>query len=117
ELRQQIVSGKLPPGTELPTERELAASHNMSRDAARQALAALRGEGLVVTRQGSVWKVPEEHERQVVLLPPGAGMRSRMPTPDDRAKFGLHEGVPVIVVETGTTVTLYPGDRTMVRAT
>lgn len=47
-----ITSGRLAPGARLPTEQEMIASTGVSRTVVREAVAALRAEGLVVTRQG-----------------------------------------------------------------
>lgn len=52
-LATEIVSGKLPPGARLPTEQEMVAAMGVSRTVVREAVAALRAEGLVVTRQGA----------------------------------------------------------------
>lgn len=51
-LRDQIESGALPPGSRIPTEAELAERHDASRNTVRLALDRLRGDGLVVSRQG-----------------------------------------------------------------
>jgi GntR family transcriptional regulator, transcriptional repressor for pyruvate dehydrogenase complex len=51
-LRSDIMNGKLPPGSRLPTEQEMIASLGVSRTVVREAVAALRAEGLVATRQG-----------------------------------------------------------------
>lgn len=51
-LTQQIVSGTLAPGSRLPTEQEMTAAMGVSRTVVREAVAALRAEGLVMTRQG-----------------------------------------------------------------
>jgi DNA-binding FadR family transcriptional regulator len=51
-LTADIVSGKLPPGSQLPTEQEMIAATGVSRTVVREAVAALRADGLVVTRQG-----------------------------------------------------------------
>jgi GntR family transcriptional regulator len=53
ELRQQILSADRAPGDRLPSESELAAIYRTSRPTVRRALAVLRGEGLIVTGQGS----------------------------------------------------------------
>lgn len=53
ELRDQILSGERAPGERMPSESELAAAHSTSRPTVRRALAVLRGEGLIVTGQGS----------------------------------------------------------------
>jgi DNA-binding GntR family transcriptional regulator len=51
--RDQIVSGSLAEGSELPSERQLAVEWDISRPTATRALAALRSLGLVESRQGS----------------------------------------------------------------
>jgi DNA-binding FadR family transcriptional regulator len=52
-LAAEIMSGQLPPGARLPTEQEMVAAMGVSRTVVREAVAALRAEGLVVTRQGA----------------------------------------------------------------
>lgn len=52
-IAERIRGGQLAPGARLPTEAELAAGAGVSRAVVREAVAALRAEGLVVTRQGS----------------------------------------------------------------
>ena len=49
----EIRSGRLAPGARLPTEQELMGAMGVSRTVVREAVAALRAEGLVTTRQGS----------------------------------------------------------------
>jgi DNA-binding FadR family transcriptional regulator len=51
-LTADITSGKLQPGARLPTEQELIAMTGVSRTVVREAVAALRADGLIVTRQG-----------------------------------------------------------------
>src|SRR5258705_4371709 len=46
-LRDKIVDDQLGPHTLLPSERELAAQHQVSRMTARQALSLLESEGMV----------------------------------------------------------------------
>ncbi|MFW6695521.1 GntR family transcriptional regulator [Streptomyces sp. MAR4 CNX-425] len=50
ELRARIMAGDHAPGSRLPTLPELAATHGVSETTIRQALAMLRGEGLIETR-------------------------------------------------------------------
>lgn len=52
QLADQIRSGRLAPGARLPTEEALTRAARVSRTVVREAVAALRAEGLVVTRQG-----------------------------------------------------------------
>jgi len=52
ELREQIRTGGYPPGSRLPTMSVLSAANGVSEIVIRQAIALLRGEGLVETRRG-----------------------------------------------------------------
>ena len=52
-ISQEIRSGRLQPGTRLPTEQVLMTAMGVSRTVVREAIAALRADGLVTTRQGS----------------------------------------------------------------
>lgn len=52
DLRQAIKSGRLIPGSPLPTEADLAAQYQVSRNTVRLALGALTGEGLITAGRG-----------------------------------------------------------------
>ncbi len=52
-LAAQIRNGQLAPGARLPTEHEMVTAMGVSRTVVREAVAALRAEGLVITRQGA----------------------------------------------------------------
>jgi GntR family transcriptional repressor for pyruvate dehydrogenase complex len=52
-LGGDIRGGRLSPGARLPTEAALTSSLGVSRAVVREAVAALRADGLVVTRRGS----------------------------------------------------------------
>ena len=52
-LSGDIRGGRLAPGARLPTEQELTSTMGVSRTVVREAVAALRADGLVVTRRGS----------------------------------------------------------------
>src|SRR5215813_1685316 len=62
-LSSEILSGRLAPGARLPTEQDLIATTGVSRTVVREAIAALRAEGLVVTRQGAGAFVAEGSRR------------------------------------------------------
>ncbi|GAA2131036.1 GntR family transcriptional regulator [Kitasatospora kazusensis] len=51
-MRQSIASGEWPPGTQLPTETDLATLYGVSRPTVRLAVAALRSEGQLDVKQG-----------------------------------------------------------------
>jgi DNA-binding GntR family transcriptional regulator len=52
-LKDEIVSGVLPVGTQLPTEEELCERFSVSRYTVREALRRLREDNLVASRQGA----------------------------------------------------------------
>ncbi|HLY45564.1 MAG TPA: FCD domain-containing protein [Stellaceae bacterium] len=49
----EIAKGDLAPGARLPSEQAMGAAMGVSRTVVREAVAALRADGLVVTRQGA----------------------------------------------------------------
>src|SRR5438270_11404721 len=77
QLAEQIKGGRLAPGARLPTEQELTRAARVSRTVVREAVAALRAEGLVVTRQGVGAVVSAAPQPPPLRIGPG-----RMPAPD-----------------------------------
>ena len=51
-IADEIATARLAPGAKLPTEQAMVAAMGVSRTVVREAVAALRAQGLVVTRQG-----------------------------------------------------------------
>src|SRR5215218_10432638 len=51
-LRREIEEGRLPAGSQLPTEEELGRTFDVSRTTVREALRALAERGLIEKRQG-----------------------------------------------------------------
>ena len=78
QLAEQIKSGRFAPGARLPTEQALTRAARVSRTVVREAVAALRAEGLVVTRQGVGAFVSAEPQRAPFRIEP-----ERMQTLDD----------------------------------
>ncbi|SEG76792.1 regulatory protein, gntR family [Thermomonospora echinospora] len=116
-LRDRIRTGELAPGQLLPSEPHMVDEFGVARSTARQALAVLRGEGLVVTvpRRGTV--VRPRADAEIVTLVPGQEAEARMPSPDERRRLKIPEGVPVFVVKRpGQEPEVYPADRTRLRA-
>jgi DNA-binding FadR family transcriptional regulator len=70
QLAEQIRSGRLAPGSRLPTEEALTRAARVSRTVVREAVAALRAEGLVVTRQGVGAFVSAEPQRAPFRIEP-----------------------------------------------
>ncbi|AJY45487.1 FadR/GntR family transcriptional regulator [Martelella endophytica] len=52
-LRRSILDGTFQPGDKLPSEAQLTQDHGVSRTVVREAVAALRSDGLVEPRQGA----------------------------------------------------------------
>jgi DNA-binding FadR family transcriptional regulator len=69
-LTDEIVAGNLAPGTRLPTEHRLMADFGLSRTVVREAIAALRAEGLVETRRGSGAFVAADPRRRPFRIDP-----------------------------------------------
>jgi GntR family transcriptional regulator len=68
DLREQIITGALPPRGQLPTEPELAAAYGASRSTVRLAIGLLIQQGLIETRQGIGTYVTEPATPITVLL-------------------------------------------------
>lgn len=68
QLRREIASGALPPGSQLPGHRELAANLSVSVGSVREAISMLISAGLVETRAG---------RGTFVAIDPGAGHAQR----------------------------------------
>lgn len=64
DLRRKISSGELSPGDEVPSEGELAELWHSSRGPIRNALGALRNEGLIETRRGRPARVAIRKSQQ-----------------------------------------------------
>lgn len=89
-LSAEITSGKLAPGSRLPTEQEMIVSTGVSRTVVREAVAALRAEGLVVTRQGVG-----------TIVADGASRPFRLDLDDERS---LREVLEVAELRTGVEI-------------
>lgn len=63
-LKRELLSGALRPGDRLPTEQELVRQFGVSRTVVREAIAALKADGLVETRQGRGATVAGDPHRQ-----------------------------------------------------
>jgi GntR family transcriptional repressor for pyruvate dehydrogenase complex len=65
---REIRAGHLTSGEKLPTEQELNAQFGVSRTVIREAMASLRSEGLVVSRQGSGVYVADHRASQAFRI-------------------------------------------------
>ncbi|WP_326598087.1 GntR family transcriptional regulator [Streptomyces sp. NBC_01803] len=78
DLRKEIQNGVITPGEKLPSEHQLADRFETTRATVRKAVALLRSEGLVVSRQGA--GVIVRPRPQVRMLGAGANYRARRAT-------------------------------------
>ncbi|HSE77486.1 MAG TPA: FadR/GntR family transcriptional regulator [Alphaproteobacteria bacterium] len=69
-LLADITGGNLAPGSRLPTEQQMMSAMGVSRTVVREAVAALRAEGLVVTRQGVGAFVAADSQRRPFRIDP-----------------------------------------------
>jgi GntR family transcriptional regulator len=110
-LRGRIQTGELAPGAHLPSERAIADQYSISVDVVHDALAVLRAERLLLPAPDRRLRVAPAHPATVVTVPGGTVVSARMPTPAERYREEIPDGVPVLVV--GGAV--YPADRTTLR--
>lgn len=68
QIGRDIAEGRIQPGEKLPTEHVLAKGFGVSRSVVREAIAQLRNEGLVETRQGVGAFVTEQRARQSIRI-------------------------------------------------
>jgi GntR family transcriptional repressor for pyruvate dehydrogenase complex len=69
-IATEIARGRIAPGSRLPTEHELVTALGVSRTVVREAVAALRADGLVVTRQGAGAFVAADRSRVPFRIDP-----------------------------------------------
>lgn len=114
-IREAIASGELAPGQAIPSEAQLIQQYGVARETVRRAVAMLRSEGLIITEHARGSYVRDVPEMREVTIRPDDAVTSRMPTADERDRWGLPEGVPVLVVERAGQPEAYPADRTLLR--
>ena len=111
-LREAIISGRIRPGQPLPSERTLQQEYGIARETARHAVELLRREGRVVVRAGHGVVVRDKPDLTELIPPAGATVTTRMPSPVERTRLDLNDGVPVFeVVDPSGTVEVYAGDQ------
>lgn len=117
DLREQILSGELPPGTRLGSEKELAHRYEVGIGSIRRVMTALRSEGLLAGEQGQVARVAEAPDERIVEVRASISpsIRSRRATLGERERLGISDGVWVIEVTYGGFSDVYPGPGTTVQ--
>src|ERR1700761_2958309 len=67
-ISREIDRGQFKPGDRLPTEHELAAQFDVSRNVIREAIACLRSDGVIDSRQGVGAFGLEPKDRQTIRI-------------------------------------------------
>ncbi|MGW2593454.1 MocR-like pyridoxine biosynthesis transcription factor PdxR [Streptomyces sp. NPDC001515] len=89
-LREAVRSGRLAPGTRLPSSRTLAADLGIARNTVADAYAELVAEGWLTARQGSGTRVAQ----RAVPRPPAPAAAARTRPPRGRPAHSLMPGSP-----------------------
>src|ERR1700761_9804510 len=97
-IRDMIISGELPVGTQVPSGAQMKREWGVNRLTGAMAVEELRKAGLVVTRPGVGTFVAASPERQTVSLYPGDQVIARMPTEEERELLGTGYLTPVLVI-------------------
>jgi DNA-binding transcriptional MocR family regulator len=111
-LRQRIVTGDYPAGSQLPSEQHLRVEYDCGRDTLRDALDVLRRECLIIKDRGRRATVAPLADRSVVSLNPGSTVTARMPTRPELPALGCRPEVPILeVTPPGGPTLRYPAHR------
>jgi GntR family transcriptional regulator len=90
DIRGRIAGGEYAPGTRLPSEAQMIGAYGVSRPVVRQAIAALRAEGIVTVQHGKGAWVREQSaptgvlERRIIRT--GSGAKARYAEPEAYAE-------------------------------
>ena len=103
-IRGEITGGRFTAGMTLPSESVMCQAYGVSRSAVRDALHALKAEGLITVGRGVDARVRAATEHHPITLRPGDEAIARMPSPAERRRLNLDEGIPVIEIRNGAGV-------------
>lgn len=108
-VRQQIISGEVAVGDQLPSSRVLKEEHGIGRATWGRAVAELRKQGLVAVRRGQGAWVTARPAVRTVELGSGDRVTSRAATGDERERLAVGPLTPVLVVtRAGGETEVYP---------
>jgi GntR family transcriptional regulator len=124
DLREQIESGRLPAGSQVPTELELRDHYKASRNTIRDALRWLTAHGLIYARAGQGTFVAKKITPCITVLTeqpaqaPGAEPAYQASEPDETHKPSLSQvkvGVQKAEADLAATLCLSEGDEIVSR--
>ena len=97
-IRDMIISGELPVGTQIPSGPQIKREWGVNRLTGAMAVEELRKAGLVVTRPGVGTFVAATPQQRTVHLNPGDRVISRMPTAEERDQLSTGYLTPLLVI-------------------
>ena len=97
-IRDMIINGELPVGTQIPSGAEMKRAWGVNRLTGAMAVEELRKAGLVSTKPGVGTFVTGAPARNTVSLRPGDQVMSRMPTEEERVRLSTGYLTPVLVI-------------------
>lgn len=109
DLRARIMAGELAPGSQLPSTAHLVEEFEVSNTTVQKALAVLKGEGYLTSRQGKGVYVRDRQPFRVVA---GAYFP---PTPGGFSYELLHVGQVPAPTEVAKVLGIMPGDHVLLR--
>ena len=77
-IRREIIDGRLPAESKIPTEHQLAEQLNVSRSVVREAISQLKADGVLIIRPGSGSFVSQTPSGVVFRLPNKNGLLPRL---------------------------------------
>ncbi len=113
-LRQRILAGHYPAGSQLPSEQHLRVEYDCGRDTLRDALDVLRRECLIIKTRGRLATVTPILHRDVVVLAPGSTISARMAMRPELPVLGCRAETPILeVTPPGRASMRYPADQAL----
>ncbi|MFO7973600.1 MAG: GntR family transcriptional regulator [Candidatus Hydrogenedentota bacterium] len=107
-LKRRIENGELTEGSRVPSEHQLARSHGLTRNQAREALRELEWEGLIVRRRGSGSYVARLNDR-IAAIPPASPGTVALIFPQYLSRFsrGVFDGFMRHMAQAGRQTIAY----------
>ena len=115
-IREQIIQGELPVGSQIPSGNEVQQSEGVTRMTYQHAVDQLRDAGLVVTRPGRGTFVVAVPVLQVVDLRPGDQVIARMPSEAERTELDTGLSPVLVVTRTGGETEVFSAAVTVCQA-